>query len=169
MRIRQVKPSFWTDSVLSTVSYPARLFYIGLWTVADDAGWIEWDPATIGASLIPYEAAKRRLELIDRWTRELLGAGRVRLLECGCGVVPTLETHQRHAGGNRSYQVRDLHRQRHVQTSTDKSGPVQTSSFVGNGNGKERNGTPAGAMSSTGERPFDVIDGKLVDKSRSVA
>lgn len=36
MRIRQVKPDFFTDAVVSAWPPAARLFYIGLWTVADD-------------------------------------------------------------------------------------------------------------------------------------
>ena len=51
MRIRQVKPAFWTDARIAALPAPARLFYIGLWMVADDAGWLRWDPSQIANEL----------------------------------------------------------------------------------------------------------------------
>jgi hypothetical protein len=40
VRIRQVKPAFWADSRLAELPERTRLFYIGLWMIADDAGWL---------------------------------------------------------------------------------------------------------------------------------
>ena len=98
MRIRQVKPAFWTDSTLARVSYPARLFYIGLWNIADDAGWLQWELSGIGALLYAYETPKRRERLLVDWSDELVRQGRLVIHECGCASVPTLPKHQRIQG-----------------------------------------------------------------------
>jgi hypothetical protein len=134
MRIRQVKPAYWTDRTLASLSYPARLFYIGLWCVADDAGYIDWDLDELGALLFPYEVPHRRERHLSAWSVELVACGRVMVLDCGCAVIPTLEQHQRHAGGNRSYAARDRHiAHKSVQVQIDGAGTV--------GNGRERKGT----------------------------
>lgn len=154
MRIRQVKPSFWTDPVVAQVSYQARLFYIGLWNVADDDGWLSWKPTELGALLFPYESPSRREKHIEAWAGELVAAGRVKLLDCGCARIPTLPVHQKHAGGNRSYQARDAHQQHGVRTSPDKSVLVSQQVAGTVGNGRERKGTldaPAGDGSKNPE------------------
>jgi hypothetical protein len=126
---------------MSGLSYPARLFYIGLWCVADDAGWLEWDLDELGALLFPHETPRRRERHIETWSEELVKARRVVVMECGCAVIPTLDAHQKHAGGNRSFQYRDAHRRRHPSVSTDESGPVPEKVAGRVGNGRERNGT----------------------------
>src|SRR5688572_8830651 len=54
VRIRAIRPDFWQDDTLGHLSDSVRLFYVGLWCVADDAGWLEWKPAQLGAALYPY-------------------------------------------------------------------------------------------------------------------
>jgi hypothetical protein len=125
MRIRQVKPAFWTDPTIARASYPARLFYIGLWCVADDAGFLDWDIPQMGALLFPHESPKRREQHMDRWSVELVDLGRLELLECGCGVIPTLAQHQR-ITGKQSFAARDLHRDKH-RPLTDKHEPLSDS------------------------------------------
>jgi hypothetical protein len=156
MRIRQVKPSFFTDGTMAGVSYAARLFYIGLWCVADDAGWLRWDPMEIGALLYPYDPPRRRLAHIQTWITELVDTERVVLLDCGCAHVRHLEKHQKHAGGNRSYTAREAHDRHRSRTSTDESGQVQISSAGKVRNGKERKGTVE-ARASADETPRSVF------------
>jgi hypothetical protein len=140
MRIRQVKPAFWTDAKVAKLGYPTRLFYIGLWCIADDAGWLEWDLDELGAMLFPHESPGRRRRHVTTWAEELVRVGRVVLLDCGCAVIPTLDTHQRHAGGNRSFQFRDAHLRRHPSVSTGESVPVPEKGAGTVGNGRVRNG-----------------------------
>lgn len=136
MRIRQIRPEFFTDPVTSSLSPSVRLTYIGLWCVADDAGYLVWDVSQIGALLYPYMSVHRREKVIADAGVVLLAAGRIVLYPCGCGRIPTLVDHQR-IGGNKSFPVRDEHR---VHTSTDLSDRNVTV-----GKGKERNGTSAPA------------------------
>lgn len=104
-----MRPEFWSDEIVAAMPDGARLFYIGLWNVADDAGWLEWRPSRIGALLYPYETAKRRETNIAAWSLRLVGKGRLVLHECGAhALIPTLPKHQRIAG-KQSFVVRDAH------------------------------------------------------------
>ena len=136
MRIRQVRPEFWTDETMAALPAPVRLFYIGLWNIADDAGWIEWRPSRIGAVLFPYETPRRRERDIDTWSARLVEAGRLRLYPCGCGDIPTLSKHQR-VTGKQSFVTFDVHKTHRVLSG--KQSPLSDSP-VTLGNVTERNG-----------------------------
>ena len=55
MRIRQIKPEFWKDEDLAELPRELRLFYVGLWSLADRAGILEDRPRWIKAELFPYD------------------------------------------------------------------------------------------------------------------
>lgn len=132
-----MRPEFFSDPITSRLKPDVRLTYIGLWCVADDAGWLVWDVPNIGALLYPYESVRVRELRIAKAGVALAEAGRIVTHPCGCALIPRLEDHQR-IGGNKSFPVRDKHR---VHTGPDKSA-------VTLGNGKRSNGTlvaPAGA------------------------
>ncbi len=67
MRIRSIKPEFWRDPD-TTGRWPAdlKLFYIGMWCVADDEGRFAWDPELIAADLFPYDRGADVAGLLDR-------------------------------------------------------------------------------------------------------
>jgi hypothetical protein len=123
MRIRQVRPEFFTDAIVSQLSPAVRLTYIGLWCVADDAGWMTWDVAQIAALLYPYESIRVRTRRIEQAGESLV------MHECGCARIPKLEDHQR-IGGNKSFTSRDKHR---VHTDMDLSAGTLGNGRVGNG------------------------------------
>ena len=52
-RIRTVKPEFWTDEDLSSISETAQLMAIGLLNLADDEGYFKSNPKLIKAALFP--------------------------------------------------------------------------------------------------------------------
>jgi hypothetical protein len=66
VRIRQVRPEFFTDHVMGALPADVRLTYIGLWCVADDAGWMTWDVDQIAAQLYPYESIRSRTRRVER-------------------------------------------------------------------------------------------------------
>jgi hypothetical protein len=134
VRIRAVRPDFWQDDTLGHLSDAVRLFYVGLWCVADDSGWLEWKPGQLGASLYPYRSAHRRERDIEAWGDVLVQTGRIVRHPCGCAFIPTLTKHQRTVG-NPSFQYREKHK-RHL--STDESGLVRTDTPLEVGRGKER-------------------------------
>jgi hypothetical protein len=94
MRIRQIKPSFWTDSVMASLPYATRLFYVGLWGQADDAGWLRWDPYRIGCELYGGEPRGGRERRIEAWRLELEAVGRLVSYPCGHAQIPHLTEHQ---------------------------------------------------------------------------
>jgi hypothetical protein len=135
VRIRQIKPAFWTDKVMAGLSKSARLTYIGLWMLSDDTGWIEWDIEQAGAELLPFESVKRRERDLAADLEALTVAGRVIPHDCGCLFVPHLEEHQR-ISGVRSVRARDAHAKHQPRSATQ----VPLSDSPGKvGNGKERN------------------------------
>ena len=90
-----IRPAYWTDADLHTrLSADVREFYIGLWMLADDAGYVAWDPERVGAELYPYRSPAWRAKRLCGWL-ESLGTQHARLLECGKHVViPNLPRYQ---------------------------------------------------------------------------
>lgn len=54
-RSRNIKPSFFTNDELADIDPLGRLLFIGLWTIADCNGNLEWKPRRIKAQLLPYD------------------------------------------------------------------------------------------------------------------
>jgi hypothetical protein len=135
MRIRAVRPDFWQDDTIGHLPDAVRLLYIGLWCVADDAGWLEWRVAQLGATLYPYRPASNRERNIRLWGAQLAAADRIVLHPCGCAFIPTLSRHQR-LGGQPTYQYRDKHR-RHLVTDDSVGVGSPTPQEVGRGKGRE--------------------------------
>lgn len=104
MRIRQIKPSFWSDSKIADLSVPTRLFFIGTWGLADDAGFITLDIREVAKELYGFDPVKKREANVERMLAELLEAGRI--VDHGCGHVEVvhLGEHQHLAGATK--QVR---------------------------------------------------------------
>ena len=61
-----MRPEFFTDPVTAHLSPSAQVAYIGLWCVADDAGWLAWDVPQIGALLSPYRSVPVRERAIEK-------------------------------------------------------------------------------------------------------
>jgi len=69
-RIRTIKPDFPHSESMGRVSRDARLLFILLWTVADDAGRLRGNSRMLASLLFPYDDDARRL--IDKWIEELV-------------------------------------------------------------------------------------------------
>ena len=54
-RARNIKPGFFKNDELAELSFVDRLCFIGLWTVADCYGRLEYRPKRIKAELFPYD------------------------------------------------------------------------------------------------------------------
>lgn len=174
MRIRQITPAFWADATMADLPPEIRLTYIGLWMVADDAGWFRESIPEIALSLYGYEPRSRRERLVSRALDILATAGRVVRHECGHSQIPTLERHQR-IGGKRSYIWRSEHNVRCVGAGSvrtdpgsvrdDPDHPVAIRDDMGRSasnvternvtsNVTERNGTVARARAKTTDSEF---------------
>lgn len=82
-----------------------RLFYIGLWMTADDAGWFRWNPVEVAADLYRYETRTRRERRSSEMFARLTDAGRVVLHPCGHAEIPTMTVHQRLSGPTKQVQT----------------------------------------------------------------
>lgn len=115
MRIRQIKPDYWRDRLLATLSADVREFYIGLWMQSDDSGWMRWEVGELGADLYPYRPVAKRERSIAEWAAELVKAGRIVIHECGHAEIPNLVRHQRLSGAAK--QVHTHKREHEIRCS----------------------------------------------------
>jgi hypothetical protein len=144
VRIRQVKPEFFRDKDMSALTFRTRLTYIGLWCMADDAGWFGADYEEIARELYGFDGWRMR----ERWLLEdlvvLQAAAHIEVEPCGHGFIPNLVKHQRFAGQTkRVFTTLREHETRCLpQVPADPREPPRvTASGIGSRNGKERNGT----------------------------
>lgn len=147
MRIRQVKPSWFTDKALQTgVRADTREFYIGLWMLADDDGWFEWDEDAIGVAIYGFLPLARREHLIAKHTLALMEltptAPHLLMHPCGHSQVPKMPQHQRVSEMKRVMTDHKRHTEGKCPIPTGPRGAprVPEAPPVGSGNGK-RNGT----------------------------
>jgi hypothetical protein len=54
-RARNIKPAFFSNDLLAEIDPVGRLLFIGLWTIADFKGDIEWREKRIKAQVLPYD------------------------------------------------------------------------------------------------------------------
>lgn len=131
-RTRLIRPSFFADERMARLTDRVRMFYIGLWTQADDAGYFDWSPSEIGAELYRYMAHGRRTKIVAECLAVLVEAGRVVHLDCiEHGLVPTIPDH-RIKGGEQLFTIRRRHetrcsRQSDVALRSPMSGYVSES------------------------------------------
>ncbi|MEP7378370.1 MAG: hypothetical protein ABI725_02290 [Chloroflexota bacterium] len=102
MRIRSIKPAYWSDHSLHTqLTAPEREFYIGLWQQADDAGWLRWQVHRIGAELYPFQSVRKREAFIQAAAEHLStlepDAPHLIIHDCGHAQVPKMPGHQHRA------------------------------------------------------------------------
>lgn len=55
-RIRTIKPEFWTDEKIGSVSIPSRLLLVGALNFADDHGGLDRSSKQLKAQVFPYDA-----------------------------------------------------------------------------------------------------------------
>jgi hypothetical protein len=91
-RARNIKPGFFENDSLAECSAYARLLFIGLWTLADRRGILEYRPKRIAAAIFPYE----RLD-IEKLLTELSEGDFIQRYEANSvrGIlIPTFCKHQ---------------------------------------------------------------------------
>ena len=68
-RTRMIKPEFWDDEKLATVSRDTRLLFVGLWSNSDDYGVVKGHPAWLKNRIFPYDEIP--LDIFEGWLAEL--------------------------------------------------------------------------------------------------
>lgn len=74
-RNRMIRPGFWDDVKLATVSRDARLTYIGMWNYSDDFGIVRAGAAWLRSRIYPNETIT--LAVFRKWLEELEGIRRL--------------------------------------------------------------------------------------------
>lgn len=91
-RARNIKPSFFTNEQLSDNCPLGRLLFIGLWTISDYKGDLEWKEKTLKIQLLPWDDCS-----IKELAINLDKSGLVRFYSDGIKVylnIPNFEKHQ---------------------------------------------------------------------------
>jgi hypothetical protein len=91
-RSRNIKPSFFTSEQLSENCPLGRLLFIGLWTLADYKGDLEWKEKTIKVQILPWDdcSAKKLAINLDK-------SGLIRFYSDGIKIycnIPNFTKHQ---------------------------------------------------------------------------
>ncbi len=68
-RNRVVKPDFWEDEKLGTISITARFVFIGLWTNSNDYGVVKGNATLLKTRILPYDEIKKGE--FEKWLSEL--------------------------------------------------------------------------------------------------
>lgn len=92
-RIRTIKPEFFTDEKVGSVSRDARLLFVGAWVFADDYGTLDRSAKQLKAQIFPYDDLD-----CDPLVDELLHVGLLAEYEVDCKtylIIPGFSTHQR--------------------------------------------------------------------------
>lgn len=98
---------YWADSELFLkLDAETREFYVGLWMLADDDGWLPRDVPGIGAAVFQFLDRGPRERLVTEKLTRLQRMGKVRSLRC-CIWLPSVTNYPR--AGKKSTQHHDEH------------------------------------------------------------
>ena len=75
-RTRYIRPGFFENEELAEQSHQTRLFFIGLWTLADREGYVEYRPKRLKRNIFPYENCD-----IDGMVGELVAIDKLEVVE----------------------------------------------------------------------------------------
>jgi hypothetical protein len=95
-RIRTLKPEVWADEKIGRLTREARLLFVGLVTMADDAGRFRALPSLIVGHVFPYD--DDAFEHLAGWIDELATAGLLHLYAVEgvrYGALPNWTRHQK--------------------------------------------------------------------------
>ena len=155
-RIRQIKPAFFKDPDMADLSPSVRLFYIGLWTLADDAGYYRWDVAEVGVELYGFDPRHRREAHAIEYRDDLVKARRIEVFpDCPHLFIPTFTEHQRFAGPTKRFLGYEREHLACPQSPADARGKSQSPAEA-----RPVNGIGTGTGTGTGSERF--VNGKVV-------
>jgi len=88
-RNRMISKEFWQDYKIGSLSMPCRLFYIGLWNISDDEGYLENVTKWLKVMIFPYDEID-----VAPLVKELQENGRIEIKNGMIFIVKFLD-HQR--------------------------------------------------------------------------
>jgi len=119
-RTRMIKPEFWDDEKLATVSRDARLLFVGLWSNSDDYGVVKGHPAWLKNRIFPYDEIPP--DMFEGWLAEL-AAIRV--------IVPFLHN------GERYCHIRNFRRHQTINRPSGARNPAPPENHEDDGGASE--------------------------------
>jgi len=75
-RNRMIKPEFWDDEKMATISQSARLTYIALWNFSDDYGVVKGHINWLKNNIYPYDE-NLKVDTFKKWLFELESMKRI--------------------------------------------------------------------------------------------
>lgn len=104
-RIRMIKPEFWDDEKMASISRDARLTFIGILNHSDDYGSVKGNPLWLKNKIFPYDEIKQ----VDfkKWLSELENIMAIIPYEDGGENYYYIRTFTKHQTINRPSQVRN--------------------------------------------------------------
>lgn len=96
---------FWEDSDLHLrLTAEERELYVGLWMLADDAGWLPRDVEGIGAALFRFVDRDPRSKRVRSGLERLRDLGKVQTFRC-CIHLPAVEKYPRAGKKSRDHEI----------------------------------------------------------------
>jgi hypothetical protein len=96
LRGRYLMREYWSDSDLFLrLDAAQREFYVGLWMLADDEGWMPRDVPGIAGALFRFEDREPREAKVRSGLRRLADMGKVKSHRCGCLFLPAVARYPR--------------------------------------------------------------------------
>lgn len=92
MRIRTVKPEYWTDPLMVRFPPLTRLLYIATWSAADDHGYLPDEPDRLAMMVMPRDDPDEVMAALNT----LIDAGRIERVECERGTCLRIVNWSRH-------------------------------------------------------------------------
>ena len=143
MRIRTIKPEFWSSETMASLSDAAKLLAIGLLNYCDDEGYFSCNPVLIRSALMPFaddsSIARRLLADLSRIGYIKLGKrsddGR------SVGWVVNFLIHQR-IDRPKASEIKGFFTLDDASTTPRRLIDGEGKGMEGNGRGMEGNGTP---------------------------
>lgn len=90
-RARNIKPAFFDNDKLAEVCPLGRLLFIGLWTIADYKGDLEWRSKRVKAQLLPYDDCN-----IEEIAKSLDKSGFIRFYSDGQSIYVNITNFTKH-------------------------------------------------------------------------
>jgi hypothetical protein len=172
MRIRTIKPEFWTSEQVTSCSVTARLLFIGMWNFADDGGRLPASVKRLKMEVFPGDPFGE--SDMTGWVLELMEAGLIRGYVAGGN--PFLEItgwakHQRIDKPTFRYPAPNTPGALDEQSTPETNGDeTETNGDETERNGAERNGAESNGretkVSTSGRTDgrTDVLDVGVVGK-----
>lgn len=135
-RARSIKPSFFINEQLSEIDPLGRLLFIGLWTLADYKGDLEWKEKTIKIQILPWDDCD-----IKQLAINLDKSGLIRFYSDGDKIYINIINFVKHQNPHKnekdkgsdipeySNSLRQLVDLKDITINLDKSGAIPESSY----------------------------------------